>query len=55
MNWQNAALAMAGVIGSGVAVVHGNFGVMRGIEPACPEQFPFSTDNRATWTINVFC
>ena len=23
MNWQNAALAMAGVIGSGVAVVHG--------------------------------
>ncbi len=23
LNWQNAALAMAGVIGSGVAVVHG--------------------------------
>jgi hypothetical protein len=23
MNWQNAALAMAGLIGSGVAVVHG--------------------------------
>ena len=23
MNWQNAALAMAGVVGSGVAVVHG--------------------------------
>jgi hypothetical protein len=23
MNWQNAALAMAGVIGSGVAVIHG--------------------------------
>lgn len=36
MNWQDVALAMAGVIGSGVAVVHGIILQKRFIEPMRP-------------------
>jgi hypothetical protein len=52
MNWQNAALAMAGVIGSAVAVVHGILVQRLMVKPF--EEF-FLTDKRIAASVRGWC